>query len=291
MVPMRGVFEHMDAKITWDDQTQAVDAVLGPDSIRMPIGSYSATVNGKQMGLDAPATLFAGRTMVPLRFLSETLHANVEWLSGSRTVEITTTGSTMPVSNPRSYSTARIVAGTVIPFILSSRLSSNGSKSGDAFKATLDASAGPMYQGLANGTGLEGHVDVARSRSGKTPGVLGLAFDRITMPDGHVYGIQGSLIGLDSKSVEMKDGRMVAKAGAKNDNLKYVGYGAGAGALISILTKGNIISNTLIGAALGLVYGQVQKTSSDARDVALVAGSKFGVKLSKDFIYPVEDLR
>jgi hypothetical protein len=47
-------------------------------------------VNGERVPLDVPAQVIAGHTMVPLRFLSEALGANVGWDGRTRTVEIMT---------------------------------------------------------------------------------------------------------------------------------------------------------------------------------------------------------
>ncbi|MBI5708051.1 MAG: hypothetical protein HZC36_13805 [Armatimonadetes bacterium] len=179
----------------------------------------------------------------------------------------------------------RMDAGTVIPFRLNQQLSSNGSSVGDRFTANVDTGDSMGYQGMTSGAVLEGHVDVARAKSGKTPGVLGLAFDRLRMPDGRTYAIYGSLIGLDSKSVTNDNGRLVAKSAAKNDNLKYVGYGAGGGALLAVLTKGNVITNSLICGALGYLYGEIQKSPAKSRNVTSEIGTRFGVRLTRELSY------
>ncbi len=183
------------------------------------------------------------------------------------------------------YTPMRMSVGTVLPFSLNQKLSSNESSVGDRFTANLETSEYSNYQGMPYGAVLEGHVDVVRAKSGKTPGVLGLAFDRIRMPNGQTINIQGTLIGLDSKSVVNDNGRIVARAGAKNDNLKWVGYGAGGGALLSVLTKGNLLTNTLIGGALGYLYGEIQKDPSKARNVTTDVGTKFGVRLTRELAF------
>ncbi|MBI5708052.1 MAG: copper amine oxidase N-terminal domain-containing protein [Armatimonadetes bacterium] len=286
MVPVRGVFEHMNATVDWDNDARSVNAQHGSTSIRLPIDSYKATVNGRQVDLDSPATIYRGRTMVPLRFLSEALGGSVDWIAQSRTVEILTAGSNNN-NNDNGYSVMRMDAGTVIPFGLNQQLSSNGSSVGDRFTASLDTDGASNYQGMARGSTLEGHVEVARAKTGDMPGVLGLAFDRIRMADGRTYPIYGSLIGLDSKSVENENGRLTAKPGARDDNLKYVGYGAGGGALLAVLTKGNVINNSLIGAALGFLYGEIQKNPSKSQNVTSAAGTKFGVRLTRDLSFRV----
>jgi hypothetical protein len=58
--------------------------------IRMKIGESKATVNGVVKTFDAKSVLTPKyRTMVPLRFVSETLGAAVEWDEKTYTVTIT----------------------------------------------------------------------------------------------------------------------------------------------------------------------------------------------------------
>ena len=289
MVPVRGVFEHMNATVTWDSYNQTVNATRGTDTISLPVNSYTATVNGRTVNLDTPATMRSGRVLVPLRFLSESLGAEVEWLSATRTVEITNAGSTPPYEP--GYTTMMINSDTVVPFKLNQRMTSNESSQGDRFTASLDTNGFSNYQGLPAGSILEGHVDVVRAKTGDTPGVLGLKFDRVRLPDGTTYPIYGALIGLDKDSVTNENGRLVAKDGAKDNNLKYVGYGAGAGALVAILTDGNILTNSLIGGALGFLFGEIQKDPSKSRNVVLDANTKFGVRLTNDFSFRVANTR
>jgi len=106
-----------------------------------------------------------------------------------------------------------------------------------------------------------------------------LSFQRLRLPDGHSYAIEGSLIGLDNKSVDRKgDGRLVAKPSHQNDRLTYVGYGAGAGLIAGLLTK-RPLEDTLFGGGLGYLFGALQKGRSDARDVVLTPGTEMGVRL------------
>jgi len=277
MVPVRGVFEQLNAEVKWDSATNEVTALRGNDTIRLTLNSSTAIMNNKPMYLDSPATMIQGRTMVPLRFLSEALGASVDWVAASRLVEIKTMDSTMPAS-----SMMRIESGTVVPFVLKSELKSNVAKVGDRFTAEIDTKNLGDYQGIPKGAVLEGHVEFAQAKAGDTPGVLGLAFDRMRLLDGQVVPIYGSLIGLDEESVMNENGRLVAKPKGENDDLKYVGYGAGAGALVAVLTKGNVISNTAIGAALGYLLGIIQPDPKKASDVTLKDGNAFGVRLTSD---------
>ncbi len=288
MVPVRGVFEHMNASVVWDAYNQTVNAQHGSTTISLKVGSYTATVNGQLVSFDAPATMRNGRVLVPLRFISESIGADVQWLEASHTVQITSAAGAPPVGT--GYTTMSMDAGTVIPFRLNQRLTSSEASAGDRFTASLDTSGLSNYQGLPPGTILEGHVDVVRAKTGDTPGVLGLKFDRIRLLDGQVYTAFGTLIGLDKNSVDNVDGRLVAKNSAKDNNLKYVGYGAGAGAIVALLTDGNILTNSLIGGALGYLFGEIQKDPSKSNNVVLDAGTRFGMRLTNEFTFKVPTL-
>lgn len=56
--------------------------------ITLPIGSKTATVNGKPIKLDVPAQIIDGRTVVPLRFVTEALGGEVQWNEQERSVYI-----------------------------------------------------------------------------------------------------------------------------------------------------------------------------------------------------------
>ncbi len=172
-------------------------------------------------------------------------------------------------------------AGSVIPVKLDNELSSNNTRKGDTFTVTLRNDADAEYYRLPTGTHIEGVVRDVRAKKDKDPGVLDLDFRRLRLPDGHSYAIQGSLIGLDSKSVEKRsDGRLIAKPGHSNDRLTYVGYGAGAGLIVGLLTK-STLQDTLLGGGLGYLFGSLQKGQTQTRDVDLKPGSELGVRLDQ----------
>ncbi len=90
LVPLRGVLEQLGAYVGWDQATQTVTASKGDLDLKLPIGSRTARVNGNDVQLDVPAQIVDGTTMVPLRFISEALGANVQWVSATQTVQINT---------------------------------------------------------------------------------------------------------------------------------------------------------------------------------------------------------
>lgn len=86
LVPLRGVFERMGATVEWEPATRTVLAVRGNTVIELVIGRRSAQVNNRTIPLDVPAMIVGGRTLVPLRFISESMGAAVEWQEDTRTV-------------------------------------------------------------------------------------------------------------------------------------------------------------------------------------------------------------
>src|SRR5579871_1884244 len=79
LVPLRGVLEKMGATVDWMQDSQTVVASRGNTEIDLPIGSRTARINGHDVTLDVPAMTLGGRTMVPLRFVSQALGADVTW--------------------------------------------------------------------------------------------------------------------------------------------------------------------------------------------------------------------
>lgn len=90
LVPMRAIFERLGAKVEWNQIQRTVKATKGDTTIGLTIGSSTATKNGQSVKLDVPAQTKNGHTMVPLRFISEALGANVQWNGKTSTVTITT---------------------------------------------------------------------------------------------------------------------------------------------------------------------------------------------------------
>src|SRR5579864_4292854 len=99
LVPLRGVFQRLGAEVFWDSGTQTVTAGRGDTIITLRIGNTQAQINGQPTPMDVPAMLVGGRTLVPLRFISQALGAEVSWDETSATVKITSqAASTLPPS-------------------------------------------------------------------------------------------------------------------------------------------------------------------------------------------------
>lgn len=141
LVPLRFVAEEMGASVEWlasdgvvlidksEEEPQSlldkakslldfqnlvkeVKNFINRTLISLKIGENRAQVNGEWKTFDTKPVLINGRTMVPLRFISETLGARVEWDDATRTVYIYTSGSTGPVEPEYEY---EVINGFKVP--------------------------------------------------------------------------------------------------------------------------------------------------------------------------------
>jgi hypothetical protein len=88
LVPLRTILDLTGAEMDWDNGTQTVTAKKGDITIALTIGSKTAFVNNKPVTLDTPAKIKDGRTLVPLRFVSEQLGYKVDYDTAKSKVTI-----------------------------------------------------------------------------------------------------------------------------------------------------------------------------------------------------------
>lgn len=81
-VPIRFVSEALGAKVDWLKDEQKIVITEGNKNISLTIGSTKVVVDGKTQTIDVLAKLLNGRTMVPLRFISQVLGQEVNWVAG-----------------------------------------------------------------------------------------------------------------------------------------------------------------------------------------------------------------
>ncbi len=89
MVPVRIISERFGADVSWNGEKQEVTIIKADKTIVLTIGSDTAFVNGEAVTLDAAAEEVNGRTMVPIRFVSETLGMRVKYVAPTEHVFIT----------------------------------------------------------------------------------------------------------------------------------------------------------------------------------------------------------
>ncbi|MFE3572710.1 copper amine oxidase N-terminal domain-containing protein [Lysinibacillus sp. NPDC059133] len=81
LVPMKAIFVSLGATVTYDNATKKVTAYKGNKKIVIGVGNKKAYVNSNgvttTINLNHAAEIYKGTTMVPLRFVSEALGADI----------------------------------------------------------------------------------------------------------------------------------------------------------------------------------------------------------------------
>ena len=80
MIPVRAL-EAFGAKIAWDGDTKTVTFKLDEKVVKLTVGSTTALVDGDQVAVPVAPEIVNSRTMVPLRFVLQSLGFKVHWAS------------------------------------------------------------------------------------------------------------------------------------------------------------------------------------------------------------------
>ena len=90
LVPMRAIFEALGCLVFWDEEDRSVEAWQGGVYIMtLWVNDYNMKLgNSDYITLDVPPTIINDRTLVPLRAISESMGAEVEWNGATHTVDI-----------------------------------------------------------------------------------------------------------------------------------------------------------------------------------------------------------
>ena len=88
MVPMRKILEALDAKVDWEGTTQTITATKDDVVIVLQINNVTMKNNGVDEVLDVAPVIVGSSTFVPIRAVSQSLKANVEWHGYNQSVYI-----------------------------------------------------------------------------------------------------------------------------------------------------------------------------------------------------------
>ncbi|HHY90566.1 MAG TPA: AMIN domain-containing protein, partial [Clostridiales bacterium] len=197
LVPIRLVVESLGAEVYWDQRTYQVTIQTEDKKIVLKINSGQASVNGKTVSLPdgVPPKLYgyqgSYRTMVPLRFVSETLGYEVNWIESTRTVAVNSSGSSKtPVSPPA----AQVVRVKGIDYDISEN------KSKVLIKLSGKADVTPSYlQGSKYGGSDRLVLDIADCEFDESIGKDKL-FEKAVYKGG-IMKIRGSLFQVEPKKI------------------------------------------------------------------------------------------
>lgn len=121
LVPVSSIVSALGGTSSWDQDSHTATFVKESTTVKVTIGSTTATVNGTKKTMDVAPQLVkvdnkgGARTMVPLRFISEGFGYDVDWDNPTRTVIIkspssgnTSTEASYTISATKVYSGQKI---------------------------------------------------------------------------------------------------------------------------------------------------------------------------------------
>lgn len=97
MVPVRALAQELGASVTWRPEGRQVEAVREGLAVTLTLGRRTARVGDREVTLDVAPYARAGRTMIPLRFVSEAFGAAVSWEPERRAVFVAQPGAGTPI--------------------------------------------------------------------------------------------------------------------------------------------------------------------------------------------------
>lgn len=111
LVPLNGVFEKINAEVTYDKEQNKVLIEDQYTTVEMIVGDVNALVHKKydfsgiplKVTLDVPAKLIDGEVYLPLRFVAESLGALVSWDGKNFMAVVKTVGEILPAETPADY--------------------------------------------------------------------------------------------------------------------------------------------------------------------------------------------
>jgi hypothetical protein len=94
LVPIRAVIEAFGGSAVWESSTRKVTVTLGKDSLDLWIEKPQASLNGTALAIDAAnsavvPTITNGRTMLPLRFVAQSLGIDVQYTDATKMITLT----------------------------------------------------------------------------------------------------------------------------------------------------------------------------------------------------------
>lgn len=103
MVPIRAVFEALGADVQWNNITKTATIMKDNKRVQVQLENQRAYVNGIVVRMDVPATAIDGRILVPVRFISENLGLNVDWVNETKTVFINEPSASVSMGNVQNW--------------------------------------------------------------------------------------------------------------------------------------------------------------------------------------------
>ncbi|HXG91051.1 MAG TPA: peptidoglycan-binding protein [Blastocatellia bacterium] len=189
-----------------------------------------------------------------------------------------------------------VPTGTVIPLRMDTYLSSDSSRVGDRFTATVfrDVTVNGRVV-VPVGAKVEGHVTgTTAARRGSQAGTIAVAFDRLVLTDGSSIPVDGTLTTLseegrrqiENDSIDNED--RVEGGSRTRRAIVFIGGGAGAGAIIGAVAGG--AKGAAVGAGVGAILGTIGVLLSKGDPAEVRPGTEFGMMVERSFTVDTDRL-
>jgi len=173
-----------------------------------------------------------------------------------------------------------VPAGTVIPVILTSRVTTKNAKDGDgvygktSFPITVDNKIV-----IPEGSHVRGKItEVKRPGRVKGKGELTLSFQTLVLPNGHTIPIYSSLGGAGGAGTR-KGEATVEGDSSKGEDAKTVGTTAASGAVIGVIANGG--KGAAAGGVGGAAVGTAAVLLGRGKDLVLEPGTTIEIVLDQ----------
>ena len=171
-----------------------------------------------------------------------------------------------------------VPVGTVVPLRMDTALSSNSSRVGDRFTATVFR---PVLvdgrRALLEGAKVEGHVTgISTGERNRGQGSIAVQFDRIVLANATAIPIDATLMPLSEEARQRmeQDVRYQQDSGRTRRALVFLGVGGGANATIGVAPAST--GTTTVGAVLGTLLGASERAE-------VQPGAEFGMMVERSF--------
>lgn len=165
MIPARYTTEALGALVNWDSFTNTVIITNKDMLIKLPVNNPIATLNGQEVKLESPAVIIDGRTLVPTRFIAESLGAKVDWNADTRSVIISTSEAVVditaiPLTIPKAFDERELTASEISKYSESvvkiiSTLNDGSTSQGSGFIISGDGRIATNYHVINGARTLE----------------------------------------------------------------------------------------------------------------------------------------
>lgn len=247
-VPMRAIFEGLNAGVAYDNGT--INATAGPKTVQVKIGSNEAIVDGRQQFLEGAPFIVGSTAMVPLRFVSEALGAVVNFNNQSGSIDIA--AAKPPIPN-----------GSVINATLQTALDTGSAYIGQPVTLSVQPSTQGNPAALAGATIYGKVIQVQAAAQGTNPSVQ-IAVDSIALASA---GTDPQPLSAKVLKVDPNQGSMIAKEAA----------GTLGGMLLGNWIGKSLDSNQ--GGLIGAVGGYLL-TSNSKNNIRVPAGTPVTLQLT-----------